>query len=160
MKTRSQVVKTIINRNLYDQTWHGNNKAKDKQLSLEETERISKCQLCDGVDSQLHIVNECRHPTMMQVRDWSRHQFAYRLQGATQCQRSRCMGRVLQKEWSKPNPPAKTWLGYWSDETAERVHDKLRGKKYTGNTSWILRDLTYYYESICSTIYALYAVPC
>ena len=52
------------------------------------------------------------------------------------------MGRVLKKDWSKPNPPAETWLGYWSDETAERVHDQLRGEEYTGNTSWILRDLT------------------
>ena len=68
------------------------------------------------------------------------------------------MGRVLKKEWSEPNPPAEMWLGYWSDETVKRVHDKLRGEKYTGNTSWIRRDLTYYYEPICSTVYALYAV--
>ena len=54
--------------------------------------------------------------------------------------------------------PAETWLGYWSDETAERVHDKLRGENCTGNASWILRDLTYYYEPICSTVYTLYAV--
>ena len=64
------------------------------------------------------------------------------------------MGRVLTREWSEHNPPAETWLGYWSDEAAERVHDKLRGEKYTGNASWILKDLTYYYEPICSTVYA------
>ena len=68
------------------------------------------------------------------------------------------MGRVLTKDWSEPNPPAETWLGYWSDEAAERVHDKLRGEKCTGNASWILKDLTYYYELIFSTVYALYAV--
>ena len=68
------------------------------------------------------------------------------------------MGRVLTKEWREHNPPAKTWLGYWSDEAAERVHEKLRGEKYTGNASWILKDLTYNYEPICSTVYALYAV--
>ena len=60
---------------------------------------------------------------MMQVREWGRHQIAYRLQGVTQCQRSRCMVRVLKKDWSESNPPAETWLGYWSDETAERIHD-------------------------------------
>ena len=68
------------------------------------------------------------------------------------------MGRVLTKEWREHNPPAETWLGYWSDEAAERVHQKLRGEKYTGKARWILKDLTYNYETICSTIYALYAV--
>ena len=158
MKTRSQMVKTRINRILYNQTWHGDNKTKGKHLSSEEKERLGKCELCQGVDSQLHILNGCRHPTMMQVRECGRHQIIHRLQGATQCQRSRCTERVLKKDWSEPNPPAETWLGYWSDETAERVHDKLRGEKYTGNSSWILRDLTYYYKPICSTVYELYAV--
>ena len=68
------------------------------------------------------------------------------------------MGRVLTKEWREHDPPAETWLGYWSDEAAERVHVKLRGENYTGNASWILKDLTYYFEPICSTVYALYAV--
>ena len=158
IKTRSQVVKTRINRILYDQTWHGDNKAKGKRLSPEEIARLGICELCEGMDSQLHILNGCRHPTMMKVREWGRHQIIHRLQGATQCQRSRCMGWVLTKEWSEHNPPAETWLGYWSDEAAERVHDKLRGEKYTGNASRILKNLTYYYEPICSTVYALYAV--
>ena len=122
-KTRSQVVKTRISRILYDQTWHGDNNAKGKHLSPEERARLGKCEQCEGMDLHLHILNECRHPTMMQVREWGRHQIIHRLQGATQCQRSRCMGRVLTKEWREPNPPAETWLGYWSDEVAERVHD-------------------------------------
>ena len=37
-------------------------------------------------------------------------------------------------------------------------HEKLRGEKYTGNASWILKDLTYYYKPIYSTVYALNAV--
>ena len=73
MKTRSQAVKTRINRILYNQTWHGDNKAKYKQLSPKDKERIGNCKLCDGVDSQQHIRNGCRHPTMLQVRERGRH---------------------------------------------------------------------------------------
>ena len=82
---------------------------KDKHISSEKRESLGKCELCNGVDSQLHILDGCKHPTMMQVREWGRNQIAYRQQGATQCQRSRCMGRVLQEEWSEPNPPAEMW---------------------------------------------------
>ena len=53
--------------------------------------------------------------------------------------------------------PAESWLGYWSDKTAERVYARLRGKNM-GNASWIILNLIHYYIPICSTVYALYKV--
>ena len=116
MKTRPQVVKTRVYKILYDQTWHGDYRAKGV---LKSTEKDLSSR-CGTKDSQLLILNECTHANIQQC---SKHRITHRLQGSTQCQRRYYKGKVLQLNWRETILPAAMWLRYyWSDETAERAH--------------------------------------
>lgn len=68
------MVKTIINKILYNQISLGDNRSKDVYLSTAEKDVASRCDLRGAKNSQFHILNECTHATMLRIRRWGQLQ--------------------------------------------------------------------------------------
>lgn len=57
--------KSMINRIVWDKTWHGRNSVKSSGI-----EEDAICKLCgQGIEDQEHIIWHCRHPRMCAVRE-------------------------------------------------------------------------------------------
>ena len=56
----------VMLRHVLDKYWHGRNRA--KQLWTAGDRAISRCHVCGAADSQIHMITNCMHPSMVSMR--------------------------------------------------------------------------------------------
>ena len=164
---QTKPLQRFITRILYDQHWHGANRAKDHLLSPEEHAHQLRCELCGHMDGQEHIVGICPHPAMAKARRRGRALTLEHLTAAIEAQdpdlpeSRRWVAETLLRWWhSKELSISAKWIGIWTtNESTRFAQDIVMGHP---SVSWsgkpISKALAYLYRPIIATTSLLYRI--
>ena len=164
---QTKQLQCYITRILYDQHWHGANRAKNHLLSEEEHAHQLCCELCGNMDGQDHIVGSCPHPAMSRARTSGLKLLTTHFQSSIDTsdpdlpESRRWVARVLLTWWQEKrlSIPAR-WIGIWSvDECttfAEEVTAQSQLVEWTGKL--IMKALTFLYRPVLATTVLLYKI--
>jgi hypothetical protein len=165
-QTKAQ--QTYITRIMYDQHWHGGNRSKDITLTHQERTHTALCELCGLLDSQSHIVNGCRHPTMQTVRRAGTTQIRSWLNKI--CSGENMVGRCgvvsiaeVFGDWMQEAVliPVAFWVGVWTKQDCSKFAEAIeRHPKWDDTTTGqaISKALVNIYQPITATTLLLYKI--
>jgi hypothetical protein len=162
-----KLLQCFITRVLYDQHWHGANRAKDLLLSPEEHAHQLRCELCGHMDGQEHIVGICAHPAMTKARRRGRTLILEHLSATFKAldpdppESRRWVAETLLRWWqSKELSISAKWIGIWTTTESTRFAQDIvmRHQSVCWSGKPISKTRVYLYRPIIATTTLLYRI--
>lgn len=158
MPKRKGSVASQINRIIFDLHWHGGNRSKEENLSQQERNEQSKCNLCGRTDSQDHILNSCRNPIMKMVRTEGMRMILHHLREGSRQIETSAVTTELIKIWQQPTISPEMWIGRWKKATTTTIVELVKRHNPNTEPGDLREQVREAYTPIIATVYMLYTM--